>query len=121
MPLTHKITRKFELPNEPGEWVEVRLPSLAILDRAREARSRKAIQMMAGIDFSQLKSFTPEGQTATWDATYDWQTLLIDCILAWSYPDPLTRENIGELDEVTVKLLVNVLVPADTEAKQKKG
>ena len=35
--LTNKVVKRVELPHEPGEWVEVRMPSMLIMDKASDA------------------------------------------------------------------------------------
>lgn len=119
MALTNRIVRRVDLPHEPGQWVEIRMPSLGILDRAREVRSRRAIEMVAGIDLSQIKGASGE-RPARSGAEFDWLTLLAGCITAWSYADPVSAENVGELDEVTVSVLVEALLVAPSEADRKK-
>ena len=34
--LTNKAQKRVELPHEPGEWVEVRMPSMLIMDKASD-------------------------------------------------------------------------------------
>ncbi len=119
--LTHKVTKRVDLPNEPDGWIEVRMPSLAILDKAREARSRKAIQLVQGMDLAQLKGLTTERQEQETGADYDWQTLLQECVTAWSYAEPVTAENVAELDEPSVAAVLAVLLPRETEADRKNA
>lgn len=122
MALTHRTNRHIELPHEPGAWVEVRMPSLDILDRAREARLKRVFGMMAGVDLTTLQGMRNEQpQQQSEQSEYDWQTLLGACITAWSYPEPATRENIVELDALTVQVIVDVLIPHVTEADRKNG
>lgn len=120
MALTHRITIRVDLQHEPGEWLEARMPSLDILDRAKQARSRKALELMAGIDMSQLRGMASD-QPADTAQECDWQTLLRLCLTAWSYPDPLIPANIVELDEKTVAAIMSALLPTETEADVKKG
>lgn len=120
MALMHKVAKRIDLEHEPGAWIEARLPSQSILERARQAQSRKAIQMMAGIDLSLFRGFSTVERTE--DAPeYDWLTLLQSCIVAWSYPDPVTAENIAELDAVSVAAVMAALLPIETEAQRKNG
>mgnify|MGYP001617288402 CR=1 FL=1 len=120
--LTHRITRRIDLPAEPGQWVEARMPSLAILDRAREARSRKAFALMEGVDLAQLRNIRSEPTSREPEDDYDWQTMLGACLTGWSYSEPLTPENIAELDQATVALLLSALLPAtEEEDARKKG
>lgn len=120
MALTHRIVKHIELAHERGEWIEVRMPSLSILDRARQAKARQAIEMMAGMDLSRYKDLAPsESRESKASDTFDAHTLLSACILSWSYADPVTPDNVAELDGVTVEAVLAELVPG--EGDQKKG
>lgn len=121
MALTNRVVKRIDLAHEPGQWLEVRLPSMAILDRARQARSRQAMEMMAGMDLSHFRDLRPQEPTASAEPDYDWQTLLASCLLAWSYDAPVTPENVAELDLATVRAALAVLVPQDSEAEQKNA
>ena len=121
MSLMHKVTKRVDLPDEPGQWIEMRMPSLAILERAQRARQREALAMFIEFDLSRVQGLS-RPETERQDAEdYDWQSLLISCIIAWSYTESLTPENIAELDAATVKLLVATLLPAESKEDQKKG
>jgi len=74
--LTHKVTKRVELKDE-GEWIEIRMPSFAILQR--------------------------------FSTSEDPVRFLQDCILKWSYSEPLTPELVEELDADSVALLVEAL------------
>lgn len=77
--LTSKVTTKIELPHEPGQWIEVKQPSI------RDA-----------IDVAQA-----EGDS--------WLPLLKQCIISWSYEEPVTPENIADLDTDTAWLIIDAL------------
>lgn len=109
MALTHKITQRIELAREPGQWVQLRMPSMAIKEAAREARMKRAIAMVEGLDLAKLRSLQAEQTDSGPD--YDWRTLLAACITAWSYPEPVTAENVADLDEHTVDVLMAELLP----------
>lgn len=120
--LTHRVTKRIDLAHEPGAWIEVRMPGKAILDNAREAGMRKTLERVAGIDLSQYKDLAPQTEREANPADgLDWQVLLGECVIAWSYGDPVTPENIAELDEVTVGVVIDALIPILTEAEQKNG
>ncbi len=110
MALTHKITQRIELAREPGQWVQVRMPSMAIKEAAREARMKRAIAMVQDMDLGKLRSLQAE-QNQDSGPEYDWQTILVGCITAWSYPEPVTAENVADLDEHTVDVLMAELLP----------
>jgi len=117
--LTHRLTKRIDLPHEEGQWIEARMPSLAILDRAKEAKSRRAIAMMEGIDLRALQGLTGDQRTDTPD--YDPLTLLQACITGWSYEDPVTADNVAELDEVTVGVVMRALLPQEDTGERKNG
>ncbi len=132
--LTSKVRERIELPHEPGEWIEIRQLSKYQLDEARE---RKAELNMAGsrrfIEFSVLrKQFeadtppveAPKPETEATDETpvtpepepdpliwLDDFTLLKYGVVAWSYPDKVSMENIADLDEETVRYVAGKLAP----------
>ena len=120
--LTHRLIKRVELEHETGAWVEVRMPSFSILERAREVRSRKAMALMSGVDLQALKGLSSdvEQQAAPADA-YDRAVLLQACMVAWSYAEPLTPDNVAELDEQTVGAVIAVLLPSESEDTRKKG
>ena len=121
MPLTHKVITRIDLPHEPGAWIEVRMPSMSIRDAAKEARSKRAIAMIASMP--QLPRQDTGGPAVELDVMdeYDWTVLLTACILLWSYPEQVTPENVGELDPETVRYLVNQLIPRETDDERKNG
>ena len=88
--LTNRIEKQVDLEHEPGEWIRVRMPSVA---------------MLADVDRT-------DGLKATID-------VLKLCILSWSYDAEVTPENVGELDVVSVQALEAVLFPAQNEADRK--
>lgn len=127
MALTHKVTTRIDLPHEPGQWIEARLPSKLILDRAEQARQRRAAQMARdfGADmFQALRGLTvdaAEREAAPGDSV-DWYTLLTDCITAWSYDEPVSADAIGGLDAETVDVVLAALLPRRrTDDERKNG
>ena len=120
MALTHRGTKRIDLEHEPGQWLDVRMPSLAILDRARVAQMRRTIEMMSGLDIAALKDLQSDNQTSN-APDYDWLTLLGACVTAWSYDEPVTPANVAELDGVTVKAVLAALLPVETEDERKNA
>lgn len=123
MPLTHKIIERYPLPME-GEWVEMRMPSKAILDRARMVKAKEAIALMEGIDMAALRDVTADSDAADSrgpGGEYDWQLLFAECFLAWSFEEPVTKENIAQLDAASVNYLLAKLFPVETVEERKKG
>ena len=112
--LTDKIIKWIELPHEPGEWIEARMPSLSILVTARRRHNRSALEMMEGIDWPNLPDLkapeVPAQDVRLLSDTTDWLSLLGACITAWSYEEPVTLANIEQLDEQTVEVLLIALL-----------
>ena len=77
--LTNKVIKRVELPHEPGEWVEVRMPSMLIMDTSS-------------------------------DQPHTWLALMVACIQAWSYDEPVSPETISELDAETIHILNRALM-----------
>lgn len=123
MVLTHHVIKHIDLGHEPGEWIEVRLPSLDIKERGHDAWLRKTVDRMSGMDFSRLATVPSPERDERDDSgpSYDWQTMLQACVVAWSYADPVTPENVIELDDQTVNAVMAVLVPRETAGDQKNG
>lgn len=97
--LTSRTTETVRLPNEPGEWIKVRMPSADIIADASEAGNDIRVSIAA----------------------------LQRCILEWSYKEedgtaiPVTPENVADLDADTVQLLGNVLFPTHPDEERKNS
>lgn len=98
-----KGTRRIELPTEEGQWIEV-LP--LTMHRAHELAWRVTKKKVKGIE--------PQGALD--------EECLVSTVVAWSYPEPVTRENILSLDVRTATFLLNELVaPLRMQAKAEDG
>lgn len=75
--LTSKAIKRIDLPHEPGEWIEVKMPSLSVLE---------AVGLGEG-EISQSR------------------IMLQKCIVGWSYSDPVNNETIDDLDFRTVQFI----------------
>ena len=100
--LTSKSVKRIELEHEPGEWVEVRMPSIGIIQRAQ----RVANEAPGDVDAR---------------ASYAVLPMLEACILTWSYPEPVTADNIADLDAQTVTVLTTALMSDLTEDGRKNS
>ena len=126
--LTSKVKSRIDLPHEPGEWIEARMPSAIILDQARQMHTASAIKLTAGVDRETLALLTASAPTTNGATVqrairdeYDQITLLRACITAWSYPEPVTPDLIGDLDEQTVNVVLAALLPREPEAERKNA
>ena len=127
MALTSHIVKHIDLAHEPGQWIEARMPSKMILDRAAVADQRKALENWSGVDFSGLEGFVKQqSEQAQQKAKkpgdgFDWPTVLGACVTAWSYDAEVTPENVADLDEVTVEAVMAALIPQEEEGERKNG
>ncbi len=126
--LTKSITKRIELPAEPGEWIEVRPLSWRDLQGAREARQHEAIRKAIdlGSALKDLSGIAQDRQPNTpvepkAEDTYDVGYLLHRAIVDWSYGEPVTEEAVDSLDQKTVDVVLDELLPKTTEADQKNG
>lgn len=122
MPLLKSSTEsvRIELPS-PGEWVEVK--------RSLGRNDELAVKRRAG-----------EATVLTWDPVTRERQARVNVILAnelatyatlevaivrWSFPDPVTPENIRDLDEASISAIteaLNRLYPGPrTEAEEKNS
>ena len=108
MPLTHNIVERVELAHDAPNWIEIRKPSFAIIQR-----------IFGGMDSGDLERMAENPLLLT--MRVDWVGMLQACIKAWSYADALTPENIAELDTETVQLLIPRLMPNESAEDQKKS
>lgn len=109
--LTSRSRMKLSIPNEPGQWVVIRRLSGCQLEEAEEARTAKVRQQLVALGkdaIDALSAFaTPDGRAQVEAAAkdpandYDWETVLRYGIVEWSYSDPVTAEDIADLDKAT--------------------
>ena len=130
--LTKHATIRLELPHEPGEWVEVYPLSGRRLREARKAREEAAMQVamkqvsVLGADLMAAVQATRTNQATTETAPaavedYDADTILRSSIAAWSYDEPVTDENVDDLDSVTQNYIVQELLkPTIERSKQEQ-
>lgn len=139
MALTGSITERRDVPHEEGNWFEFRQLSWTQLKEAREARGKAALRSLrdtmetvGGETFAAMQKAQAGQQTGDADAAtqslddqYDRATLLRLGIHAWSYPEPLTEENIGRLDEATalwaMGCLLGIHVMSQAASEEARG
>lgn len=97
--LTNRVTRRIDLPHEPGQWVEARMPSMMIMAQARTAAR------LAGVD--DFDAFTYANH------------LLRACVTGWSYEAEVTAENIDEIDDTTAALVIGEITGTVEPGEQK--
>ena len=107
--LTNKATPdRVTIPHEPDEWIEFIPLSWRQLETASKARTLAAIKVAGEIPpgvFEKMGNIQERPEVVEPDPTeqYDIATVLGSSIVAWSYDDECTSENIDALDEATSK------------------
>jgi len=131
--LTKHVTRPVPLPHEPGQEVTIRMLSWLQIQEARTARLRALLARARDVAdlVPTFQAAVQNGATAVVAAPasadaladYDAGTLLRLGVVGWTYEDPVTPENIDDLDEETKDVVARAIVGCfrrDREA-QKNG
>ena len=100
--LTSKHLKTVEVPGEPGEWVKVRMPSLGIIQETQRGLPGDVLDP----DMRSAFAIIP---------------MLQACVLEWSYPEPVTPENVADLDAGTAAALVSALMAGPDEVERKNS
>ena len=128
--LTNGVKQRIELAHEPGQWIEIQPLSWRIHQEARQLRTaqrfRDSIRSVAelGEDFATARELTEgQGGDAARDVEdeYEVAKLLHASIVGWSYDAEVTPANIDSLDQQTVDVVLDALLPRRTEAARKNG
>lgn len=120
---TSKKTKRVDVPDEPGHWLEIRMLSYLTLDKSRKEKLREAVELSTL--YPVLKDVTAEQGAAAQAAFasdpmrgHHVQTLLKNGVVAWSYDGEV---NVDELDERTAKWAAREVfrysVPDEAEKK----
>ena len=118
MALIDKSPKRFDIPHELGEWVELRLLSGSEMDKAQESATAKMMARMTEI-LSVMKS-VPQTDTKADDSitarriAYDPTILIEHALVSWSYSDEVSSDTIGQLDAVTRDWLWDTIVEKNT-------
>ncbi len=128
--LTKTITKRIELSAEPGEWIEVRPLSWRDLQGAKDAHQNQlmgravdfgdALKALSNITADQRQAAQQQAESNPRDS-YDVGYLLHRAIVDWSYGEPVTEEAVDSLDQVTVDVVLDELLPKTSEADLKNG
>lgn len=124
MGLVRGQTKRLDIPGEPGQWVEIKKLSWALLDAARDERSKKAVERAKRWGPEWMQSATNEGsqseavKQALADPynDYDTEYLLKHAVQAWSYEADLPG-GVDELDEDTAQWLRREIVDFNTKPR----
>ena len=99
MALTKGVTRKVEIPHEPDQWVQLRMLTYRQLAEARRVKLDDLFTVMRGLKDIALPQ--QDGQAVADPlAGYDVGVLLRYGIVAWSYGETVTPD---ELDDRTAQ------------------
>jgi len=111
--LCSRTTRRFDIPREPGQWVEMHLLSPAQIRAIRE----QAKADVAGY---------PEDERNSEAGNLMMERVLARCIAAWSYVEadgaaiPVSPENLADLDYQTQMWALNVAIGNEPEEESGK-
>ena len=114
MALCSRTSKRFDIPGEPGEWIEMHLLSLA---QIRAIRGEAQAQVAA----------LPSAEQASESGFVMMERVLSRCVVAWSYVDsdgtaiPVTPENLADLDYETQMWALNLAIGNEPEAESGKG
>ncbi len=121
------ITKRVEIPHEPGEWMEFKKLSWRQIEVAASVYSDNAlkrIKEMGGDLLASLRKLdSKEKEQAKDIPRYDKGTVLEAGIIKWSYNAKINKETIGELDEITAEWAFNEILGLNkkTEEEIKNG
>src|SRR3990167_4803890 len=127
MAIVRGVIRRVLLSHEPGAWVDLRLLSWRQLEEAQHAHLAATVRQFSGLadGMEAFQGFIDKatvGGTVAQQQNFDTATLLRAGIVAWSYEEPVSPENIDDLDAETVRVLVAELTPhGQSEEERKNG
>ena len=95
-----------EIPLEPGQWIEFKMLSWKDFQEAEDAKTKKAMLNIVGISAESLAALASQNDNdrskKELGDPYDVMALVERAVVAWSYEDEVTVENIRLLDYKTV-------------------
>jgi len=101
--LINDVTRKVEIPHEPGEWMVLRKLTWRQEELAKEIQSDKFLKKAKQYS-SLIKDFDKGDRSKTDPLTqYDRGCVLEAGIVKWSYKEDVNKENIDKLDSETAE------------------
>jgi len=113
MALVSKITKKIDVPHEPGEWFEIKKLSWRQLEKAENINLEKTLKQFKDVDPGLMQGFAQgddQEKKAKAGTDYDRATILQKGIKAWSYDAEVNAENIDDLDEQTAEWAMNEIM-----------
>lgn len=128
MGLRSKLTKRLDVPGDPEQWIEIQTVSFLTLDHAQTEKLKSIGDL--GKTFTQLReamaqnggaALIAEARTAAAKdrlQEYDKFTLLKHGLTAWSYPGPVTPEDLeGHTAEWAAREILDYTLPSEAETK----
>lgn len=128
MALRSKETKRLDVPNEPGQWVDIQAVSFLTLDKAKGERL-KVISDLSGSFVQLQKAIASNGAADAVAAviaaaeedrlqSYDKFTLLKHGLIAWSYEGPVIPEDLdGATAEWAARAILDHTLPSEAQTK----
>jgi hypothetical protein len=109
------ILERLHVPDEPGQWIDVRQLGFVALQQVRDARQEKGLATARQLGPEFMQTANPNDpevkkQLANPLNNYDREALITESVVAWSYELEVTPENIARMDEQTATWLFGKLV-----------
>lgn len=114
MALCSRTIKRFEIPGEPDDWIDLRLLSTA---QIREIRQ----QAFADV------ADKPEAERNSEAGALMVERVLARCLVGWSYAEddgsaiPVTPENLADLDPKTSMWAFEMAIGQEPESESEKG
>lgn len=120
------ISRRVEIPHEPGEWLEIKRLSWRQLEASAEAQTNALLSRMKSLGGDMVKAMRGLAgeQEQKPGAKYDRGNVLNCGIVRWSYGEEVTPANIDALDEETAEWAFEEILALNkprTEEERKNG
>lgn len=99
---------RLDVPDAPGEWIEIRHLGWRVIREAREASMAEAMRLVKTLGregLEAVKAVTPDQIAAVRPnghrphSEYDLGIILSAAVTSWSYAPPVTREALEDLPE----------------------
>lgn len=128
--ITSRIQKQVSIPHEPGEWFKFRMLSGRQLEEAGDAQQARYLSVAKLLGSEVFDSFRKESneEPVQADATpeditrgYHVDTVLKYGVIGWSYPEKITPQTLGDLDDVTrawaAREILTLTLPKPEDAK----
>lgn len=128
MALRSKETKRLDVPEESGQWIDIQAVSFLTLDKAKGERlkfigdlSASFVQLQKAIASNGAAEAIAEARAAAEEdrlQSYDKFTLLKHGLIAWSYAGPVNPEDLdGQTAEWAARAILDHTLPTGAETK----